>query len=217
MKNIVNNKKNILLIAGSLFAFIIFSFLFAKMLHGIWIRPDSNRLHHECCMKGAVHKNGGFDNLNKDIALDSYDNVTTSIEYGAGLASKDTSLTLEEMLTYAIQDEYLARMEYETIIAKYGTVRPFSNIIHAEVNHIAELKKLFETKNIAIPKDLAKNYVVVPGSLQDAYKAGVDAEVLNSRMYDQFLNEALDAEVRTVFEALKNASLNHLRAFERKA
>lgn len=59
-----------------------------------------------------------------------------SESYGALGAGSKADLNLEQMLTYAIQDESLARSEYEMIIERYGTIRPFSNIIRAEERHI---------------------------------------------------------------------------------
>jgi len=56
-------------------------------------------------------------------------------DYGAKGALEQAGqldLTLEEMLRYALQDEYLARAEYELIMKEYGTMRPFSNIMSAE-------------------------------------------------------------------------------------
>ena len=66
-----------------------------------------------------------------------------------------------------------------------------------------------------IPKDNAAPHVVVPATLAEAFKIGVDAEIKNIAMYEAFLRAELPADVRLVFEALKNASQNHLAAFER--
>src|SRR6056297_1714817 len=67
-----------------------------------------------------------------------------SDNYGALGAKQDEDYTLEEMLIYAIQDEYLARAEYELIMNEFGEQRPFSNIIRAEEYHIELLKPLFQ-------------------------------------------------------------------------
>jgi len=63
--------------------------------------------------------------------------------YGNAAAKADTNLTLESMLTYAIQDEYLARAEYVAIMAKFGSINPYLNIKQAEEQHIAWLKDMF--------------------------------------------------------------------------
>lgn len=137
--------------------------------------------------------------------------------FGAAGAATDESLTLEKMLTYAIQDEYLAQGEYDAIMAEYGVQRPFSNIIKAEGRHIAMLLPLFDKYDVAVPIDDSKDHVVLPGSLLESYKAGVDAEVLNIAMYERFLKENLPEDVKAVFESLKSASEKHLAAFTRAA
>ena len=133
--------------------------------------------------------------------------------YGAtGALEKDT-YTLDEMLIYAIQDEYTALAEYELIMSQYGVARPFSNISRAESTHISWLEPLFEKYNLELPANESDQLVVLPASLTDAYQAGVDAEIFNISMYEAFLKEDLPADVKTVFESLKNASENHLSAF----
>lgn len=133
--------------------------------------------------------------------------------YGALGALENQNITLEEMLTYAIQDEYTALAEYNLIMNTYGNIRPFSNIARAETTHISLLEPLFEIYDIEIPVNESSQIVVLPVSLTEAYKAGVDAEVLNITMYESFLKEDLPSDVASVFESLKNASENHLRAF----
>ncbi|MBF4692882.1 ferritin-like domain-containing protein [Fusibacter ferrireducens] len=133
--------------------------------------------------------------------------------YGATGALENDTHTLDEMLIYAIQDEYTALAEYELIMSEYGTIRPFSNIAKAETNHISWLEPLFEKYDIDLPVNESDQIVVLPNSLTEAYQTGVDAEVFNISMYESFLKEDLPADVKTVFEALKNASENHLNAF----
>lgn len=138
--------------------------------------------------------------------------------FGAAALSGKSEYTLEEMLTYAIQDEYLAQAEYKTIMEAYGEQRPFTNIMQAEGQHISRLLPLFTAHNIKVPEDTALDHVVKPESLQAAYEAGVTAEVHNIAMYQAFLAQKdLPDDVRQVFESLMRASQNHLRAFEQKA
>ncbi|HEX3021876.1 MAG TPA: DUF2202 domain-containing protein [Lachnospiraceae bacterium] len=137
---------------------------------------------------------------------------------GAGSvgSSADTEYTLEEMLTYAIEDEYLSQTEYEMIMDTYGIQKPFSNIIKAEANHISLLEPLFGKYGISIPKKDWESLVTVPESLETAYSIGEEAEGKNIAMYESFLKEELPDEVRVVFENLMNASKNHLAAFQRQ-
>lgn len=121
------------------------------------------------------------------------------------------------MLTYAIQDECMAQGEYEAIMGEYGVQRPFSNIVKAEGRHIAMLLPLFDKYDVAVPIDDSADRVVLPGSLSESFKAGVDAEVINIEMYEKFLKENLPEDVKTVFERLLSASEKHLAAFTRAA
>lgn len=135
--------------------------------------------------------------------------------YGAqGATDQDDSYTLKDMLIYAIQDEYLARTEYEMIINQFGSQKPFSNIIKAEEYHISLLIPLFEKYNINLPEDSSKEHVIIPDDISSALKIGVEAEVANIKMYDLFLKQDLPEDIKEVFEVLKRGSENHLQAFK---
>lgn len=135
---------------------------------------------------------------------------------GAQAALNDKSYTQEEMITYALQDEYLAKAEYEEIISTFNITRPFSNILRAEETHIDLIEPLLEEYDIEFTVPDVENYVVTPTDLLEAYNAGIEAEKLNIQMYENFLKEDLDEDVKLVFERLLNASKNHLQAFERQ-
>jgi len=134
--------------------------------------------------------------------------------FGAAGAQEDTSRTLEEMLNYAIDDEFAARAEYEMIMEEYGEIRPFSNIMRAEEIHIALLEPLFAQYGYELPADSSASHVVLPESLQNAFEIGIEAEIANIAMYVSFLAVELPDDVRVVFERLKAGSENHLIAFE---
>jgi hypothetical protein len=136
-----------------------------------------------------------------------------STDFGARGAEGKSGLTIEQMLTYAIQDEYLARAEYELIIGEYGSIRPFTNIMAAEQRHIEWVTELFDEYGYALPEDTAGEYVFLPEDLKSSFETGVQAEIDNIAMYESFLKEDLPADVRDLFERLKGASENHLRAF----
>lgn len=138
----------------------------------------------------------------------------TDSGFGAAGAAADPSYTLKEMLTYAIQDEYLAQAEYKAIMAKYGQLRPFTNIMKAETNHISSLNALFATYKLTLPVNDAARRVVLPTTLQASYSTGVQAELDNIAMYQKFLSQELPAEVEQVFTRLLRASENHLKAFQ---
>ena len=71
--------------------------------------------------------------------------LATETNFGSAGALVDPSYTLEEMLTYAIQDEYAAKAEYQAIQDAFGVVRIYSNILKAEAQHVETLLPLFET------------------------------------------------------------------------
>jgi hypothetical protein len=135
---------------------------------------------------------------------------------GSAGASGDSEYTLDEMLVYAIEDEYLAQAEYDLIIDAYGTQKPFSNIIKAEATHISLLEPLFEEYNIEMPVKDWESLVSVPASIEAAYAIGVETEEKNIAMYKSFLKENLPEDVRDIFEKLMNASEKHLAAFQRQ-
>ncbi len=139
--------------------------------------------------------------------------------YGNSAAKASNSPSAQDMLLYAAQDEYLARGEYAAIMNKFGTMRPFSNIIKAEESHLSLLKNAFATYKLQFPADDSAPYLSIPATAFEAYKTGVQAEVGNIAMYDKFLASPLlkgtqYADLVTLFTTLRNASENHLRAFQ---
>jgi hypothetical protein len=139
--------------------------------------------------------------------------LVASDEIGAKAAKNNPEPSMEEMLRYAIQDEYLARAEYYEVIDRLGSVRPFSNIVKAEETHVGMLVPLFEKYGLMVPDDTYASHVVVPDDLKTALQIGLQAEIDNIAMYESFLDRDLPDDVRAAFQKLKDASENHLRAF----
>lgn len=138
-------------------------------------------------------------------------------QYGStGALNESETITLEEMLVYAIQDEYAALAEYELIMDEFDVTTPFSNIARSELTHISWLEPLFDAYGFEIPENTASDHVILPSTLLEAYETGVQAEILNIDMYEKFLETDLPSDVEVVFEALMNASENHLASFERQ-
>lgn len=141
----------------------------------------------------------------------NYDGVALSLE-----TDEFGEYSLEDMLTAALLDEYLAQATYEQIINTYGEVKPFTNIVLAEQQHINLLLPLFETYGISVPENQAASQVVLPDSIASALATGVEAEKANIAMYEAFLaQDNLNDDVRSVFELLKTASEHHLAAFSK--
>lgn len=123
--------------------------------------------------------------------------------------------SLKDMLTYAIQDEYAAQAEYDKIMKTFGTQKPFSNIIKAEAIHISELQPLLTEYQVAVPENNSAANVVIPGTLDEAYKIAVNAEIKNIAMYKDFLTQDLPTDVRDTFNELMTASVKHQASFQK--
>lgn len=129
---------------------------------------------------------------------------------------EDKTYSIEEMLTYAIEDEFMAKAEYEAIINTFGEVKPFINIVKAEQIHIDLLLPLFEVYGVLIPENTASENVVIPDSITSALATGLEAEEVNIAMYEVFLSQDnLPDNIREAFEYLKAASEKHLTAFSK--
>lgn len=134
---------------------------------------------------------------------------------GADAAHKDESYTMEEMLRYALEDEYKAKYEYEYLINEEGFERPFTNILKAEERHIEALNRLYESKGIKAPEIKKPERSGSSQNREEVFKAEAEAERLNISMYEKFLKEDIDAETKAVFENLMKGSRSHLAAYER--
>lgn len=135
--------------------------------------------------------------------------------YGAKSAALKTSWTLEEMLQYSIEDEFMARAEYKYVITAFGDQNPFSNILAAEETHINSIKGLYTTRKLPVPEDKSGLYLVKPDSVKDALELGVEAEIANISMYKGFLaTPNLPDDVKIVFTQLQAGSESHLSAFK---
>lgn len=117
----------------------------------------------------------------------------------------------------AIQDEYRAELIYEKVLDDYGPVRPFSNIVNAEVRHSEALARLYESRGLPVPES-RWSAQEIPGfpSVSEACRAGVEAEMENAEIYADYMDLPMPDDIRFVFENNQRASLeNHLPAFQR--
>ena len=145
----------------------------------------------------------------------SLNNFAVNNEAGANVALTKDEFSLEEMLKYALEDERMAQAEYSAIMEKFNVTRPFSNIEKAEVRHEEAVINLYEARNLEIPSFDGNEHVILPETIEEIYDIGIKAEINNIAMYEKFLSQDLDKDVRAVFEALRDGSINHLEAFKR--
>lgn len=129
-------------------------------------------------------------------------------------ATNVQAISVEDMLVYAMQDEIAAKAEYEALIEEFGSVRPITNILRAELRHIDALTPLLEAYGVDIGDFVPAT--TVPASLDEAYQIGVDAEIKNIALYQNYLASELPEDVAAVFNRLATASTHHLEAFQRQ-
>ncbi|WP_066380843.1 ferritin-like domain-containing protein [Anabaena sp. CA = ATCC 33047] len=130
--------------------------------------------------------------------------------------STELNAKTQQAMIDAINDEYYARAFYTAVINKFGAVRPFSNIVHAEDRHVSLWNHLFTKYGLPIPPDTFMGNVPAPDTLQTACQAGVESEIANVQMYDRFLEFVQEADLRNAFTQLRHVSQNnHLPAFQR--
>lgn len=124
------------------------------------------------------------------------------------------SFTLEEMLNFAIQEEYYMKAQYSLIQEIYDEA-VFVFILAEEDGHIEHLLEFFRKYNFEEPPDLSYNKTVVPNSITEAYKIGIIIETNNIRMYNNFLSrDDLPTDVRAIFKHLVESSNIHLLEFQ---
>ena len=137
-------------------------------------------------------------------------------EYGARGALQKTQPGVQQMLQFAIEDEYLARSEYLSVLESCGQIRSFVNIVRAEERHIDLLIPLFIDRGWDVPVDNSRDKVVGVDTPAAAFVQAQAIETDNIAMYEYFLQqEDLPEDVEFVFSHLLAASKKHLISFQR--
>lgn len=120
-----------------------------------------------------------------------------------------------EAMIDGINDERAAYAVYESVIAQFGEIQPFTNIMAAEAQHESAWEFMFERYGVELP---AAPAIDVPqfASVAEACQSAVDAEVANAGLYDNMMTTFADyPDLLQVATALRNASnYNHLPAFQ---
>ncbi|MDP3445768.1 MAG: hypothetical protein Q8T08_23145, partial [Ignavibacteria bacterium] len=78
---------------------------------------------------------------------------------------------------------------------------------------IQALTNLFDAYGLDVPADNGSQFAVVPDTLEEAYAIGEQAEIDNIKLYEDYLEVDLPANVERVFTNLMNASEKHLATF----
>lgn len=131
-----------------------------------------------------------------------------------------TALSEDERqaLATALDDEYKSHETYRRVIADFGPVRPFINMVEAEARHIAALLALFTTYAVAPPANRWAGPAPRCAGVHAACVAGVPGEIDNVALYHRLLQATQRPDVLQVSHALRSASQDrHLPAFGRCA
>lgn len=137
----------------------------------------------------------------------------------ANLPIESLSQAEKDALTTSLQEEYLARDVYTAVIAKFGSIRPFTTIVKSEEQHIAALTALFTKYQLTVPADTqaARTSSLIAGvaTVEDALKLGVTVEKEDIARYKGLVASVDNQDILQVFGNLEAASTNnHLVAFE---
>ena len=122
---------------------------------------------------------------------------------------------LHQTLRISLYDEYQAYETYRKVIDTFGNVKPFSNIIDAEMRHINALIPLLEKYGVPLPINNWADKIELPNTLVECCEVGVAGEIDNVGMYDNLLLYVEGyPEIQDAFYQLQAASYNnHLPAF----
>lgn len=149
------------------------------------------------------------------VVLNAQDSSNLNVDFNTTI---DTSLiyTVDEMLTLAIKDEYLAKATYVKLLEIFPDQKMLERLVLAEQRHIDLLLPLFEAYDVVIPEDLNQDLVLDFTTIEQAAQSIANAELANIAMYQHFLSQSnLPDDVKVVFEKLLGASSMHLQAAQR--
>ncbi len=140
-----------------------------------------------------------------------------------------TRTSTEDQLLYLIEEEKLAHDVYTVMYQKYGA-NVFGNILESETTHQSRVLTLLQTRTISDPRSselgifknqelqTLYNQLIEQGNKNatEGYKVGVIIEEKDIADISEQLATATDEDVITTLEALRRASENHLRAFNKR-
>lgn len=133
---------------------------------------------------------------------------------GSGNLNTPLSDTEVDTIRQAIMEEYGALNLYQGVIDKFGEVSPFVEIAASEQKHVDALVRLATKYGVTVPDNPGLTENVGFATLVEACQAGVNAEIADAALYDQFEPIVTHTDLLQVFSNLQRASLeNHLPAF----
>ena len=112
-----------------------------------------------------------------------------------------TDQPIREALISAIDDERQAQAYYAAVLAKFGQVRPYTQLVKAEARHEEILVRYCEQNGIEVPANQwATPTVPLPATLEEVRQQSLTREVKNVEMYNEFLKTIKTPALVTIFE-----------------
>ena len=140
-------------------------------------------------------------------------NVDQNLLDAQRIDPNDPQPVLSQALRIAAYDEFEAYNVYSNVIAKFGNVMPFANIINSEITHYNEIITLMQKYGVEAPF-VTEEVIELPNTLQECCEIAVAAEIDNVGLYDNLLMYVSEPDVRDLFYRVQAASYNnHLPAF----
>ena len=159
--------------------------------------------------------------------------LLATASYARGVRKKAQTTTLTEdqkgQLLYIYQEEKVARDVYITLGKIYPNENTFANIQNSEQKHINAAKGLcdkYRVNTSGVNEEKIGNFILPPlqalydasivkgkKSLRDALEVGINIEVTDIEDLEH-ASVGMPNDVVSVYENLKQGSLNHLDAFQ---
>lgn len=179
-------------------------------------RPNGDALCDEDCEENLyLGSNASSNRMSAGTGFRSSATSSTS-QRGSGFALAPLSEAEQAGLIRAIEEEYTARALYESMMVTFGDVEPFAEIAASEAIHAATLVRQAEKYGLEVPAyDPASYDFPTFATLDEAYQAGIDAEITDAALYDELMADVTHSDLARVYTNLQRASLNnHLVSFE---
>jgi hypothetical protein len=121
-----------------------------------------------------------------------------------------TNLTPEEteFLISAYKDECRDKYFFKKAYEKFPDASAFAKIMNSEQNHMSALESVFNKYDIETPKNLDFSDIVMPSNSDEACALGLKYEKENVEMYKKFLLSVTNNFLKTVFEDLRDITIN---------
>ncbi len=122
--------------------------------------------------------------------------------------------TINRILSYALENQMIAKAEYRGMINKYGISKPFIKLLKTQEPYIDMINSLFKSYNLKAPNKNWEQTVRIPENVDIFYADSAIKEKNIVEMYKGFLSEEIPDDIRAAVQKLMELSLNHIRLYK---